>query len=39
MMYNAQSIGQTLMNVFRPDQAQGLRAGEMQEGGGGIPAA
>ena len=39
MMYNAQSIGQTLMNVFRPDQAQSLRAGEMQEGGEGIPAA
>jgi len=38
MIFNAQSIGQTLMNVFRPDQAQGLRSGEMQEGAGGIPA-
>ena len=32
-MYNVQSIGKTLMNVFMPDQAQGLRAGETQEGG------
>jgi hypothetical protein len=39
MMYNAQSIGQTLMNVFRPDQAQSLQAGEMQGGSDGIPAA
>jgi hypothetical protein len=38
MMYNAQSIGQTLMNVFRPDQAQSLRAGETQAGGEGVPA-
>ena len=36
-MYNVQSIGKTLLNVFMPDQAQGLRAGETQEGGGGIP--
>jgi hypothetical protein len=38
MMYNAQSIGQTLMNVFRPDQAQSLRIEERQEGGEGVPA-
>jgi hypothetical protein len=38
MIFNAQSIGQTLMNVFRPDQAQGQQAGVMQEGGEGIPA-
>jgi hypothetical protein len=38
MVVNAQSIGQTLMNVFRPDQAQGLQAGETPGGSEGIPA-
>jgi len=38
MIFNAQSIGQTLMNVFRPDQAQGQQAGVMPEGGEGLPA-
>jgi hypothetical protein len=38
MVYNAQSIGQTLMNVFRPDQTQGVQAERIQGGGEGIPA-
>jgi hypothetical protein len=39
MMYNMQGIGKTLMNIFMPDQTQGLRAGETQGGVEGIPAA
>jgi hypothetical protein len=37
MMLNAQSIGKTLMNVLMPEQTQGLRTGEIKEGGGTPP--